>query len=499
MPLIFIFFLLFTSLHAQTLYKTLSSNPARLNPLLATDSASGVITSYLFNGLVKYDVNGSIIGDLAQSFYFASPTEVHFKLRKNVTWHDGAPFTAKDVLFTFELLASDKLSTPYSNEFRMVERVEIVDNYHLKVLYKMPYYKALHTWMMGIVPKHLLENETDYMSARFNQNPVGTGPYKLHKLELSKHIVLKGNLDYFEHPPYIDEIVFSIVPDPTTNFYMLLKKEIDLNMLTPMQLEKKVSKSFKETYTLIEEISKGYTYLGFNHDRALFKNPKVREAIALGIDKQEIVDILFFGHGKPCYGPFLPGSFAYNAAYEKSTYNPSKAEALLKMAGFTKDNPLRFEITTNSGNSTRLAAAQIIQHQLSKIGIEVSLRVMEWQAFLNMVVFPKKFDAVILGWGLSLMPDAYSIWHSDGMKPGGFNFISYHNTQVDTMILEAESLIDETALSQKYQAIFSHIVEDNPYVFLYIPHDITAINSAISPIIPSIIGIEHNQIEWIKQ
>ena len=499
MRLIFLLLFIISSQHAQTLYKTLSSNPARLNPLLATDSASGTITSYIFNGLVKYDKDAKIIGDLAQSFDFKTPKKVIFKLRKSVTWHDGAPFTAEDVKFTYDLLKSDKLSTPYSNTFRMVSSVKVVDKYTLEVNYKTPYYKALEIWMMGIVPKHILEKETQYMTSSFNQHPIGTGPYTLKSLELSKHIILKGNPNYFEHPPFMDQIVFSIVPDPTTNFYMLLKKEIDLNGLTPLQLEKKVSKDFRTNYQIIEQITKGYTYLGFNHQREIFKDPKVRKAISLGINKQEIVDILFFKHGQACYGPFLPGTFAYNTAYEKQGFNKDKARSLLKEAGFDKEHPLTFEITTNSGNSIRLAAAQIIQHQLSKIGIQVKLRVLEWQAFLSMVVHPKKFDAIILGWGLSIVPDAYSIWHSDGIKQGGFNLVSYQNDTVDQMILDAEQIVDKKLLASQYQEIFARIVEDNPYVFLYIANDITAVNQHISPIIPSIIGIEHNQIEWIKQ
>ncbi len=494
----FLFLLLLKVLAASTLYKTLASNPSRLNPLLATDSSSGTITSYLFDGLLKYDKDANIIPALAQDFYFEDDKTLLFTLRKNVKWHDGVSFSADDVLFTFKLLMSNKLSTPYSNEFRMVKSVEKLDAYTIKVHYKKPYYKALEIWMMGIVPKHALEKVKDYMSADFNRHPIGTGPYTLKQLELAKQVILQANENYYLHKPRIERILFSIVPDASTNFYLLQKGEVDINTLTPIQLEKKVDKAFLARYKIVEQMTKGYTYLGFNLLREKFQDRRVREAIALAIDKKELVDILFFKHGRPCYGPFMPKTFAYNKAFEKNLYNPKKARRLLKEAGYTKDHPLRFELVTNSGNSIRLAAAEIIQHHLKRVGIEVKLRVMEWQAFLNTKVFAKNFDALILGWGLSLVPDAYSIWHSDGIKPGGFNFISYKNPKVDEMILKAQELVDKKALSQAYQKIFASIVHDHPYVFLYIANDITAVNKRLSPIIPSIVGLEHNQIEWIK-
>lgn len=506
MRLFFYLFLLSSSLFASTLYQSVTSNPSRLNPLLATDSASTVITGYLFNGLVKYDKDANIVGDLAQSYEIQSPTKIIFHLRKNVLWHDGKKFTAKDVIFTYKLLElamrgdAKRISTPHSTDFRIVKSVKALDDYTIVVEYKTPYFKALEIWMEGIVPEHLLKDVDNYMTAKFNKAPIGTGPYKLKRFELSKSIILEANKDYFIHKPNIDTIAFSIVPDATTNFYLLQKSEIDLNDLTPLQLEKKVDASFLEKFQVIEEIAMSYTYMGFNFKRKRFQDPRLREAIKLGINKKELVDILFFKHGAVCHGPFLPGSYAYNKAFEHQSYNPKKAKALLKELGYTKDNPLSFELATNTGNSIRRAAAEVIQYQLEKIGVHVKLRMMEWQAFLNTKVFAKDFDVILLGWSLSLTPDAYSLWHSANKdQAGGFNFISYENKEVDRLILKAEKTTDKVKLASIYRTIFKHIVEDNPYIFLYIPNAITAVNKKISPIIKSIVGLQHNQIDWIKQ
>lgn len=487
-----------TTLFSSTLYLTIGSNPSRLNPLIATDSASQTITDYLFNGLVKYDTDLGIVGDLAKGYEKLSATKLRFYLRKNVRWHDGREFTAEDVLFTYETIMSDKVSTPYSEDFRQVKRVTVVDPYTVEVEYSQPYFKMLEIWMMSIIPKHLLENEKNLMTSSFNQNPIGTGPFVLSKLELSKEITLKANPDYFEHPPKLEKIIYSVVPDPSTEFYMLQKGQIDLSALDAMKWAKKIGADFNKSYDIYTEVAKAYTYLGFNLERKKF-SPKVRKAIAMAIDRQEIVDILFFGKGQVCYGPFLPGTVAYNNQYEKTTPNPQQAVKLLKEEGYDSNNPFSFEVITNTANSTRLAAAQIIQHQLKKIGVEMKLRVMEWQAFLTTIVFPKEFDAVLLGWGLSIVPDAYSIWHSAAIKPGGFNVNSYRNNEVDALIEKAEGIVNKELFGKVYQEIFSKIVEDNPYVFLYIPHSITAVKRSVKPIEPSIIGLKHNIIEWMKE
>jgi peptide/nickel transport system substrate-binding protein len=121
---------------------------------------------------------------------------------------------------------------------------------------------------------------------------------------------------------------------------------------------------------------------------------------------------------------------------------------------------------------------------------------MEWQAFLNMVVFPRKFDSVLLGWSLSLSPDPYLVWHSDNDKPGAFNFIGYKNTKVDKLIKKSEGLVDRKELAIVQKEIFKDIVDDNAYLFLYIPNSISVVNKKISPIEPTINGFWHNQIEW---
>ncbi len=485
---------------ASTLHLSASSNPARLNPLIATDSASASISGFLFNALVKYDETGqNIIGDLAESYRFVTPTVIEFKLRHGVKWHDGKPFTASDVLFTYELIQSPKTISPYASDFRVIKNIRIVDDYTLRVVYEKPYFKALEIWMMGIVPKHILSHENDIMGSKFNTEPIGTGPYILKQLEFSKQIILEANPNYFEHKPKIDKIIFHVISDPMTRFLMLKSGQIDIETLEPMQYERQLGKTFKNSFTTLELPSHSYTYLGFNLRLKKFQDPRVRQALSLSIDRQKLIDILFLKHGNICTGPFLPGSKGFNDALKAPKQNLVRAKALLKSAGYDSEHPLEFEIATSNSNAIRPYAAEILQRQLLDVGVKVTLRIMEWQAFLNTVVAPRKFDAVLLGWSLSLTPDPYALWHSDSDVPGGFNLVGYHSQQADKLIEKMESSTNPETIAALQRKIFAQISGDNPYLFLVIPNEINVYSRHISGIKPTINGIWEDYIDWEKK
>jgi len=494
-----VLFLFSWNLFATTLNLTTVANPSRLNPILATDSSSADITSFLFNGLVKYDKDSkNVIGDLAKKFYFLNDTTLIFELRHGVKWHDGKEFSAKDVLFTYNTLMSDTIASPYSADFRFVKSVKILDKYRVEVKYKQAYFKALETWMMGILPQHILKNEKNLMSSKFNTHPVGTGAYKLKRLEYSKDIVLSAFDEYFEGRAKIDTISFHVIADSMTRFLMLKSSQIDIGSIEPMAYERQLKKTFFKKFNIFENITHSYTYLGFNLHKEKFKNPDVREALSLAINREELVKILFFRHAQVCTGPFLPGSSAFNESVKAPIQNIQKAKKLLKKAGYDASHPFKFEIVTSNSNPIRPYAAQILQYQLKKAGVIVTLRVMEWQAFLNMVVFPHKFDTILMGWALPPTPDPYNLWHKDSDKKGGFNFIGYNNPKINTMIEESQTIVDRKKLAKKCREMFRIIVDDNPYLFLYIPNSITAVNKNIKNIEPSLSGIWHNYIRWEK-
>jgi peptide/nickel transport system substrate-binding protein len=488
------------SLAASELYLSIGSNVARLNPILATDSASGEITQWLFSSLISYDRDANIRPELAKSYKFIDDKTLVFEMRQDAFWHDGMPITAEDAVFTYETIKSPKVFTAYAEEFRKVESVKTDGKYKIVVKYKEPYFKALEAWMMPLLPKHILGGEKDLMTSRYNFAPVGSGDFRIEKLETSKDIELFAFDKYSPHKPKIDKIVYKFLPDSSTNFLMLKTSKLDMGGLSPLQLEKQLDEDFHKKFQIIEKPDNSYTYLGFNLQNPKFKDKRVREALSLAIDRQELVDIIFLGHARVCTGPFLPDSFAFNPVVKAPTRDVTKARKLLRDAGYDEAHPLEFEIATNSNNRLRMYAAEIIQRQLLAIGVKAKIRGMEWQAFLNTVVHPRKFDTVLLGWGLSIVPDAYTIWHGSQVgKKGGFNFISYQNGKVDALIEKAEKTIDKRLLATYFKDIFAEIADDKPMLFLYIPNSIQAVSKSIKNIDPGITGIMHNRIDWIKE
>ncbi len=490
------YLLLLTYLSASTLNLSMSSSPSRLNPILANDSASSEISDWLFNGLFKYDKDGTPTVDLAKSYEFKTPTHLIIKLREDVLWHDNVKFTSKDVIFTYEKIIDPKVFNSIKSNFQQVKSVKALDDYTIEVIYSQAYFKALETWMVGILPYHILKDKENIMTSSFNKNPIGTGSYKLKEFKTAQDIELIANENYFEGKPKIDKILYKFLPDPNTSFLYLKQKNLDIGGLSPMQIDRQIDDTFKKNYTIIQKPSFAYTYLGFNLKDEKFKDIRIRQALSLAIDRQELVDILFFGYGQICNGPFLPNSFAFNDNVKTITQNIEKAKALLKEAGYDENNPFTFELVTNTGNDIRINTAQILQYQLQKAGVIMKIRVMEWQAFLNTVVHPRNFETVLLGWALALMPDAYPLWHSSSDKLGGFNLVSYKNEKVDKLIEKGSETIDKNELGKIYKELFQIISDDLPYLFLYIPDAITVINKDIKNIEPSFIGIMHNQKDW---
>ena len=330
MKFIIIFLILFIHVQASTLNLSISSSPSRLNPILANDTASSKITDWLFNGLFKYDKDGKPIEDLALSHTFETDTKLIINLRKNVKWHDGKKFTSKDVVFTYNTILDPKVFNSIKSNYKEVKSVKALDDYTIEITYKKAYFKALEIWMVGILPYHLLKDEKNLMTSSFNKNPIGTGPYTLESFKVGQDIKLKANDTYFEGKPKIDELLYKFIPDTNTSFLFLKQKKLDLSSLTPLQIDRQIDNDFKKSFEIIESQSFSYSYVGLNLKNEKFKDIRIRRALSLAINRQELVDILFFGHGKICNGPFLPGSFAYDEKTKVVQQNIKEAKKLLK-------------------------------------------------------------------------------------------------------------------------------------------------------------------------
>lgn len=478
-----------------------------LIPLLATDSSSHAVAGQVYNGLVKYDKNLNIVGDLAESFDISKDgLTITFHLRRGVKWHDGAPFTSKDVLYTYQVTVDPKTPTAYAEDFKQVKTLSTPDPYTVRVTYESPFAPALASWGVNILPAHLLEG-TDITKSPLARKPVGTGPYRFKEWVSGQKIVLEANKDYFEGRPYIDRFIYRIIPDSSTMYMELKAKAIDLMSLTPVQFARQTaSQEFNRRFNKYRYPSSTYLYMGYNLRHPLFGDKRIRQAITAAINKDELIQGVLFGMGQKAYGPIVPGRWAYNPSVKDIAFNPEHAAELLAQAGWKEKNsngilvrngkPFQFTILTNQGNQQRLMTAQIIQQRLRQVGIDVKIRIVEWAAFLKEFVNKGNFEVVLLAWSISQDPDMYDVWHSSKNKPGELNFIGFNNPEVDRLLIEGRNTFDIEKRKQAYYRIQDILAEEQPYTFLYVPDALPVVSSRIRGVEPAPAGIGHNQIRW---
>lgn len=474
---------------------------------ITSDSASHDVAANIYNGLVKYDKDLNIVGDLADSWDIDDDGKViTFHLHKGVKWHDGKPFTAEDVAFTYKFMIDPKTPTSYDADFRLVKRLEVLDLYTVRVTYGQPYAPALISWSMAMLPKHLLAGH-DVTKSPLLRKPVGTGPYRFLEWKPGQSITLVANNDYFRGRPYLDRLVYRIIPDSATMFLELLNGAVDIMGLTPLQWMKQTDNNprFKQQYDKYQYLSFGYSYVGYNMTKPMFQDKRVRQALTYATPKEDIIKGVLFGLGQPATGPYKPGTMWYNDKVKKYDYSPEKAKQLLKDAGWkpgkdgilVKDGKrLEFDLMTNQGNTVRTSIAEVLQKSWEKVGVKVNIRVLEWAAFINEYINKQKFDAVVLGWNITNDPDLYDVWYSGNCGGQKLNFVCYKNKELDKLLLEGRQEFDPEKRKEYYFKAQEILAEDQPYTFLYVPQALEAVSKRFNEVKVAPAGIGYNQEDW---
>ncbi|MFH1282325.1 MAG: peptide-binding protein [bacterium] len=475
-----------------------------LNPILATDSASGDINSLVYNGLVRYNKDLILEGELAEKWEIRkNGLEIIFYLRKGVRWHDGEEFTARDVEFTYKKLIDPDVKTPYGSDYMLVKSFRVLTPYTIKITYKEPFSPALESWGMGIIPEHVFLNG-DFNNNPANRSPVGTGPYKFVEWKTDQKIVLTANNDYFEGAPFIQKYIYRIIPDQSVQFLLLRNESIDGMELIPDQY--KAYDDFFEKYNKYRYPRFAYVYMGFNLLKPLFKDKMIRKAIAYAVNKDEIIEGVLLGIGQPATGPFPPSSWAYNNNVKSLPYDPDKAKEILKQLGWSDTDSdgwldkngarFEFELITNQGNKVRGLITEIIQSHLKKIGIKVNIKIIEWSSFIHNFVNKKIFDAIVLGWSTALDPDQYALWHSSQMSEGKYNFVSFSNKEIDYLLEKGRRTFDLDKRKKIYHRIHEIIADEQPYIFLYYPDSLPVVHKRFRGVEVAPIGIGWNFRKW---
>lgn len=496
--------------YGDTFIESSIGEPNTLLPVLASDSASSSINALVYNGLIRYDKNFLWEGELAESWDISEDgLTMTFHLRRDVRWHDGHPFTSADVLFTYQMFVDPDTPTAYAESYKQVSSAEAPDPYTFIARYEKPYAPALGSWGVAIHPKHLLDGMAmaDLAKSPLTRVPVGTGPYVFKDWVQGEKLVLEANDDYFEGKPYLNRVVYRIIPDLSTQFLELISGGLDFMGLTPLQYQTQTDKpSFTKRYKKYDYLAFGYTYLGYNLNRPMFQDKRVRQALSYAIDKQEVVDGVLLGMGQAATGPYKSDTWVYNDKVRRYPYDPEKARQLLAEAGWSdsdgdgildKDGrPFAFTIVTNQGNDLRSKTGEIIQRRFKDIGIDVKLRIIEWAAFLKEFINPSNFDATILGWTGGPEPDQYNIWHSSKIGPRNLNFIGFRNAEVDDLLERGRRTFVQEERKKIYDRFQEILAEEQPYTFLYLSQAMPAVAKRIQNVERAPAGIRHNFIRW---
>lgn len=485
----------------------LLGEPINLISILATDNSSSTVSSDIFTRLLKYNENLEIVPVAAESYQVLEDGKLlKFTLRQDIRWTDGKPLTAADVEFTYNMIVDPKTPSAYQENYKQVQSFTVTGPYSFEIRYEKPLARALSSWMIDILPKHLLEGQ-DIATTDFSRHPVGAGPYVFKSWTPGSRMVLEANPDYFEGRPYIDQIIYRVIPDQSTQFLELKAGKVDYMGLTPKQYKLQTSGAFwNENFNKYTYLGNGYTYLGYNLKRAMFKDVRVRRALTHAIDRRELVDGVLLGLGRPAAVPYTPGTWVYNDRIKPYAYDPAKAKELLAQVGWTdtdgdgvldKDgHPFEFTILTNQGNEQRIKTGTIIQQRLAQIGVRVKVRTVEWAAFIQEFVNKGEFDAIILGWSIIPDPDQYAIWHSSKFAPNGLNHTFYSNPEVDDLLEKGRRLLDQKDRKPIYDRVQEILHEDQPYTFLFYQQALPIVHARVRGIKPAPTGIGYNFIRW---
>ena len=499
----------FKHISGGNLINAMAGEPSNLIAMIAGDSASSAIAGNIFNSLLKYDENLNYAPDLAESWQISNDQKtISFKLKKGLQWADGKPLTSADVLFTWKLITNPNTRTPYASDYQLVKKASTPDSLTFKVTYESSYAPALDTWTsLHILPKHILKDE-DINNTFFSRNPTGSSFYKLDEWISGQQVTLKANDKSVLGVPLINKLISRIIPDTSSQFLELTADNIDVMNINPIQYQRvfPARKDLRQKIALYKELGNGYTYLGFNLKKTPFNDIRVRQALNYAIDKDEVIKGVLLGLGEPISSPYKPGTRWNNPNLSPYPYKPSKALVLLQEAGFKKNDdgilmkngkPLKFEIITNQ-NKQREMTAVVIQKRLQEIGVEVSIRVIEWASFVNRFIKTGDFDVVVLGWSLSLDPDQYNIWHSSQQGPGQFNFLGYSNKNVDKLLELGRKELNVSKREKIYHKFSKYLLEDSPIIYLYAGYRLSAVHKRVKgikkPAPPA--GIYHNNYNW---
>ncbi|MFC3041211.1 glutathione ABC transporter substrate-binding protein [Virgibacillus xinjiangensis] len=448
------------------------SDAVTLDPAGSNDTPSSDVQANIYETLVTQNQDMELQPGLAEEWELVEDNVWEFKLVEGVQFHDGTEFNAEAVKANIERVIDPEVASPRAFLYEMVTNVEAVDEYTVRITTEFPF-SPLPSHLAhpggGMVSPAVIEEDYAAMEegeepgSYINENPIGTGYFKFEKWEPGTEIVLVKNEDYWDGEAQLDSVTFRVVPEDQTRIAELLNGDIHIsNPLSPSDVAQVEN---EEGVRVNRQGSVSTNYIGFNTQKEPFDDERVRQAISMAIDKEQIVEGIFDGVGEPANGPLAPDVFGYNEDLEPLEYDRERAQELLAEAGY--EDGFSTTIWTNDSRE-RIDAATNIQAQLSEIGVDVEVEQLEWGAYLEQTA-NGEHDMFVLGW-TTVTGDAdyglYPLFHSSQQgNPGNRTFTDHE--ELDNLLDEARREEDQATREELYAEAQQFIVEDAPWIFLH--------------------------------
>lgn len=448
------------------------------------------ISKLVYSGLMKHDKAGKIVEDLAKSYSIESNTKYTFILKDSLFWHDGEIITADDVVFTIKLIQDPKYASPVRLNWQGVE-VEKSDDKTIVFQLTTPYSPFLENVTLGILPKHIWENVApkSFPLAEANLQPIGSGPYKFEKFQKDsagniKLYALKANDRYYEGPPAIERVIFKFFESEQEAIAAFKNREVNAisfisgtsRMLIEDPLYSKIYGFALPRYFAV--------FLNQTKSKALAQK-EVREALAYGTNREDIIRAATSGNGLPAFGPIIRELLGYHPQLEgRYPFLQDQAIALLEKAKWidSDGDGVREKKLESGADPTRLEihlvtvqwpeleiVMRALKEQWEKIGVRVNIDAYTLGELQQNYIRPRDYEALLFGQVVGIDPDPFSFWHSSQKKDPGLNLALYENKTVDKLLEEARQTLDSQARSEKYVLFQSAVIDDLPAIFLYTP------------------------------
>lgn len=461
----------------------------KMNPLFVQDDAESVANKLIYSGLTR-TVSGNNVADLAESWTVSTDLTIYnFKLKQNIKWHDGEPFSAEDVVYTIGLIQNPDTRTSLSQVWRGVT-VEKISDFEVRFTLPNPFPGFLEVASEPILPKHLLSeiDPKNIKVAEFNTKPVGTGPYMFERFDqigTQTSVILESNKDFTIHRPFIDQIRLIFFEDNETLYKGLTRRQIsgvaDISLDRLTDIKKMTNLDITQNYL------PQYEVLNFNLKNEILAIKEIRLSFAALLDRKTLINDALDGNAKEISTPILPGRSGYDPKVKGIGYNLTVAIEALDKLGWVKgeDNirrkegkilKFRFVYVDNDENDK---VALVLEKEFADAGVDLELVPADVHTINASYIRPRNFDMIMIGQNVGIDEDLYSFWHSSQITDPGLNLTGFSDPKVDKLLEQVRKSSDEKYRAERYKQIQEVLLAEQPAIYLYSPLHVSVIGKEI--------------------